>query len=190
MLSLESSTDPRWVDVALGNLDAVLHDHLHCELKAASNATSLVARYAMHPRLVEGLSELAREELVHVQQVFAEMGRRGVGARPPGEDGYARALRRALDDKRGDPLLDRLTVAAVIEARSCERFQLLATHAPTEALRGWYHELFVSEARHHRLFASLAEELYGEAQAQARLRALAAREAEIIAKAEIVARIH
>lgn len=189
MLGLASSTDPRWVDVALSDLDAVLLDHLHCELKAASNSTAIVARYSQHPRLVHALTELAREELTHVQQVCAEMERRGVVGKPPSEDVYAKALRRALDDRKGDPLLDRLSVAAVIEARSCERFALLSRHAP-EAMRPWYAELFASEARHHRLFASLAEELFGEDRARERVRALSEREAEIIAKAPIEPRVH
>ena len=190
MLALVSSTDPRWVDVALSDLDAVVLDHFHCELKAASNATALVARYPMHPRLVLELTELAREELTHVQQVSAELARRGVTARPPDSDAYALALRRALDRPGAEPLLDRLTVAAVIEARSCERFQLLAAHAPTEALRGWYRELFVSEARHYRLFASLAEELFGEERARDRVSSLAEREAEILAAGPVLPRVH
>lgn len=190
MLALVSSTDPRWIDVALSDLDAVLHDHLHCELKAASNSTALVARYPMHPRLVRELTNLAREELTHVQQVYEEMGRRGITARPPDADVYALSLRRALDDRRGEPLLDRLAVAAVIEARSCERFLLLAEHAPTEALRGWYRELFTSEARHYVLFASLAEEVFGEDHARARIRTLAEREAEILSRAPVLPRVH
>jgi tRNA-(ms[2]io[6]A)-hydroxylase len=190
MLGLISSTDPRWVDVALGDLDAVLVDHLHCELKAASNATALVARYPMHPRLVRELTALAQEELTHVQQVFDRLEARGVRATPPEEDVYARTLRRALGDGRGDPLLDRLAVAALIEARSCERFQLLAAHAPTAALRDWYDDLFTSEARHHVLFAAIAEEVFGEARARARIRMLSEREAEILAQQPIRPRVH
>lgn len=88
------------------------------------------------------------------------------------------------------PLLDRLAVAAVIEARSCERFQLLSKHAPTETLRAWYHSLFVSEARHHRLFASLAEDIFGEDRASERIAHLAAREAEILAAGPLTPRVH
>jgi tRNA-(ms[2]io[6]A)-hydroxylase len=190
MLGLVSSTDPRWVEVALDHLDAILLDHLHCELKAASNSTALVARYPMHSRLVTELTELAREELTHVQQVHAQLSRRGLIARPPDEDVYAKSLRRALDDKKGEPLLDRLTVAAIIEARSCERFQLLAKHAPSEEMRAWYGELFVSEARHHRLFASLAEEIYTEDRARERIHTLSAREAEILRASPVQPRVH
>jgi tRNA 2-(methylsulfanyl)-N6-isopentenyladenosine37 hydroxylase len=81
-------------------------------------------------------------------------------------------------------------VASVIEARSCERFGLLATHAPTEVLRGWYRELFASEARHHRLFASLAEEIFGEERARDRIGFLVQREAEILAGAAPLPRVH
>lgn len=190
MLGLVSSTDPRWVEVALDDLGAVLVDHLHCELKAASNATALVARYPMHPRMVRELTALAQEELSHVQQVFDRLEARGIRATPPEEDVYARTLRRALNDGRAEPLLDRLAVAALIEARSCERFSLLADHAPTPELRGWYRELFTSEARHHVLFASIAEEIFGEDRARARVRHLAEREAEILATQPIRPRVH
>lgn len=190
MLALLSSTDGRWVEVALADFDAVLLDHFHCELKAASNATALVARYPTQPWLVEALTELAREELTHVQQVRTELARRGVAARPPDRDPYALALRRALDQPGAEPLLDRLVVAALIEARSCERFGLLATHAPTDALKEWYRELFASEARHHRVFTSLAERLFGPERTRARLRRLAEREAEIVAKSPLLPRVH
>ncbi len=190
MLGLASSTDPRWIDAALSDLDALLVDHLHCEIKAASNAMALVARYPMHPRLVAELTELAREELTHVQQVSTALNARGTRAYPPTEDPYAKALRRATGDGLGEPLLDRLTVAALIEARSCERLQLLSKHAPTEPLCRWYAELFTSEARHYRLFASLAEEIAGGARAKERLVTLAEREAEIAASQPLRARIH
>jgi tRNA-(ms[2]io[6]A)-hydroxylase len=193
MLGLLTDTDPRWIETALEHFDAVLLDHLHCELKAASNATALVARYPQHPRLVRELSALAREELEHVSQVYEELQRRGVRAHPPDPDPYAIALRRATQaspSHAADGLLDRLTVAALIEARSCERFSLLKDRAPTEALRAWYADLFASEARHYRLFASLAEEIAGVDAARERLVWLAAREAEIVAGLPLVARVH
>lgn len=190
MLGLVSTTDPRWIDVALGDLDAVLLDHLHCELKAASHATAMVTRYPMHARLARELTALAAEELGHVAQVFEALARRGVAPTPPPEDAYARALQRALADRKSEPLLDRLAVAAVIEARSCERFGLLAAHAPDEAMRAWYRELFASEARHHRLFASLAEEIFGEERARERIGLLVVREAEILAASALAPRVH
>lgn len=196
MLGLLTPTSDRWIDAALENFDAVLVDHLHCELKAASNATALVTRYPMYGNLVLSLTSLAQEELLHVQQVHAEIARRGVRAHPPNEDPYAIALRKASQSEnyRGKtdngPLLDRLTIGALIEARSCERFSILKEKAPTQALRDWYAELFASEARHYRLFSSLAEEIIGEEHARARFAALAAREAEIVGKLPLDARIH
>jgi tRNA-(ms[2]io[6]A)-hydroxylase len=194
MLGLLTPTPSTWIDAALSNLDAVLLDHLHCELKAASNATALVTRYPMYARLVRSLSELAREELTHVQQVFDELERRGVRARPPGEDPYALALRRASqpDTPRAEhgALLDRLSIGALIEARSCERFKILERHAPTAELRSWYGALFASEARHYRLFASLAEDVGGEELARRRLAQLAEREAEIVERLPLEPRVH
>jgi tRNA-(ms[2]io[6]A)-hydroxylase len=194
MLGLLTPTPAGWIDAALSDLDAVLLDHLHCELKAASNATALVARYPMFPRLVRTLTDLAREELEHVQQVFSALEARGVRAHPPGEDPYALALRRAsqTDTPRVElgALLDRLTVGALIEARSCERFSLLKERAPTPELRAWYADLFASEARHYRLFASLAEDAVGPDVARARLTDLAAREAEIVERLPLDPRVH
>ena len=196
MLGLLTPTPDRWIDAALSNLDAVLVDHLHCELKAASNATALVVRYPMHSSLVLSLTSLAQEELQHVQQVHHELLRRGVKAHPPSEDAYALALRKASQTESykgktdNGPLLDRLTIAALIEARSCERFSILKEHAPTEALRAWYADLFASEARHHRLFSALAEEIVGPEAARARLATLAAREAEIVERLPLEPRIH
>lgn len=192
MLGLLTPTDPRWIDAALCDLDKVLVDHLHCELKAASNATALVARYPTHPRLVRELSELAREELLHVGQVFEQLEKRGVKAHPPDKDEYALALRRASTRDGGAHagLLDRLLVGALIEARSCERFSLLKEHAPTAELRAWYEDLFASEARHHRLFASLAEDVVGFEAARARYAVLAEREATLVGSLPFGPRVH
>ncbi len=193
MLGLLTASDPRWIDTALENYEQVLVDHLHCELKAASNATSLIARYPHERRLVHELSALAREELEHVTQVFDQLQQRGVRAHPPDPDPYALALRKVTAAKPSyiaDGLLDRLTVGALIEARSCERFSLLKDRAPTPALRAWYADLFASEARHYRLFASLAEEVAGEEIARERITWLAKHEAEILADLPLVARVH
>lgn len=193
MLGLLVPTDSRWLDAALANFDAVLIDHLHCEIKAASNATALVARYPSHGRLVRELTALAQEELAHVAQVHAQLEKRGVRAYPPETDPYAAALRRAaaLDGgRRTEGPLDRLLVAALIEARSCERFALLKEHAPTSELRVWYAELFASEARHYRLFVSLAEDVAGFEAARARLARLVEHEAEIVSRLPLVPRVH
>src|SRR5215475_7539979 len=141
MLCLTRPTSERWVEVALANLDAVLVDHAHCEMKAASNALSLAVRASQTPGVVAALVSLAEEELGHFRRVLGELESRGVPLGPPPPDGYAAELRKTVRAHRGgspavpppqstEALVDRLLVAALIEARSCERFRLLA-----EALR-------------------------------------------------------
>jgi tRNA-(ms[2]io[6]A)-hydroxylase len=120
MSILRSATDPRWVEVALSDLDATLADHAHCEKKAAASALKLVADHPDRPELVRSLAKLAQEELQHLLAVLAEMARLGVAPTPDAGDPYAQALVRLV--RGGAPaLVDRLLVSALIEARSCER---------------------------------------------------------------------
>ncbi len=161
MLCLKVPTDASWAAAAMRDADAVLVDHAHCELKAASNALSLVARHPGDADLARALSDIAREEIDHFQRVVAVLAERRVALGPPPVDEYAAALRRtasALARPAGiTALVDRLLVAAVIEARSCERFQILAESATDDAaLRDLWRELLASEARHYRTFVDLA----------------------------------
>jgi tRNA 2-(methylsulfanyl)-N6-isopentenyladenosine37 hydroxylase len=165
MLGLKVSTDAGWAAAAVRDAAAVLVDHAHCELKAASNALSLVGRHAWNeadPSLVQALTDLAREEIEHFQRVLAVLATRGVPMGPPPVDAYAAALRRAASQLPRHPdmtaLVDRLLVGALIEARSCERFQLLAdaVEGHDAELHALWHELLASEARHYRTFVDLA----------------------------------
>ena len=162
MLCLKVPTDGSWAAAAMREADAILVDHAHCELKAAANALSLVARHPGDVELAQTLSDLAREEIDHFQRVIALLAARGVALGPPPVDAYAAELRRAAGGlARGatvTALVDRLLVAALIEARSCERFQLLAETARDgdAALHDLWRELLASEARHYRTFVDLA----------------------------------
>jgi tRNA-(ms[2]io[6]A)-hydroxylase len=165
MLCLKVPTDRAWAVAAMRDADATLVDHAHCELKAASNALSLVARHAHRSRdaeLAQALAELAREEIEHFQRVVSLLASRCVALGPPPVDAYAAELRRAAGALARGPgitaLVDRLLVAAIIEARSCERFQLLSETAlgGDAALHTLWRELLVSEARHYRTFVDLA----------------------------------
>jgi tRNA-(ms[2]io[6]A)-hydroxylase len=162
MLCLKVPTDDSWAAAAMRDVDATLVDHAHCELKAASNALSLVGRHPGDPELAQVLSDVAREEIDHFQRVVALLAARGVSMGPPPVDAYAAALRRAAGALARGPaltaLVDRLLVAAIIEARSCERFQLLADTARDgdAALHALWRELLASEARHYRTFVDLA----------------------------------
>jgi tRNA-(ms[2]io[6]A)-hydroxylase len=202
MFCLTVPSDPAWAAAALADLDGVLADHAHCEMKAASNALSLAARHPEIPSIVLALTELAQEEILHFQEVYAWLGRRGVSLGPPPKDPYAGALRRALlnlGPTTLSPLVDRLLVAALIEARSCERFKMLvdalggplgeaAASTPGEEslaeLSAFYARLFAAEARHYRTFVDLAAvAARGELErVHARLRELAIVEGDLVAR--------
>ncbi len=165
MLCLKVPTDGAWAAAAMRDVDTVLIDHAHCELKAASNALSLAARHFGDPELARALTELAREEIEHFQRVVDLLAGRHVTLGPPPVDSYAADLRRAANGLARDSRygrvtarVDRLLVAALIEARSCERFQLLAEAARVEdaELHALWAELLASEARHYRTFVDLA----------------------------------
>jgi tRNA-(ms[2]io[6]A)-hydroxylase len=188
MLCLKVPTDASWAVAAMREVDAVLVDHAHCELKAASNALSLVARHPGDVELAQALSDLAREEIEHFQRVMALLASRGVPLGPPPVDAYAAALRRAAGGLARGPavaaLVDRLLVAALIEARSCERFQLLAetTRGGDSALHALWRDLLASEARHDRTFVDLAVRSAGGDRARVgeRLEQLAEAEGAIV----------
>lgn len=182
MLGLLKPTDPAWVGAVEGELERLLSDHAHCELKAAQSALSLVARFGGEaPEIVTPLIALAKEETAHFDQARAHLLERGGELDMPESDAYVTALRRAtkVDHGKYPLLLDRLLVNALIEGRSCERFHLLAEGLEEEDLRAFYGGLMRSEARHYRLFCRLAEERFGRDETQARLGELAEREAEI-----------
>lgn len=184
---MKKGTDASWAPAASQDLDAVLVDHAHCELKAAQNALSLAARHPENLKVVRALAELAREEAEHFSRVVSFLEKRGVAMTPPTVDAYAADLRRVITEigpSRLGHLVDRLLVASLIEARSCERFKLLIASdivARDRELHAFYTELFAAEARHYRVFVDLAiTAANGDASAvQARLDAIAASEAKI-----------
>jgi len=188
MSLLASTTDPRWIAVALADLDAVHRDHLHCERKAAQSALSLVRSYPQHVDLVTAVARLAHEETAHVVQVSALLGRRGTTPDWDLGDDYAAALRDHVRKGEPDRLLDRLLVFALIEARSAERLALLADALPDPATRELYAGLASAEVRHSATFIELATAV-SPAWA-ARATELATAEAAIIARLPVRARIH
>ena len=190
MLHLTVPSDPGWIASALADLDAVLVDHAHCEMKAASNALSMAARHPDDPRTVRALTDLAREEIDHFQRVHALLEARGIELGTPPVDPYVATLRRAQAAlgpslvRRNGAAVDRLLTCALIEARSCERFDLLARALVDREpeLAAFYGELRTSEARHYRTFIDLAIRTAGEDEAGvfARLEAFAHAEGAIV----------
>jgi len=186
---LRSRTDPRWIEAALSDLDRTLGDHVHCEKKASATALKLIADHPEHPAQVRALAKLAQEESQHFLAVLVELQRRGAALPPDEGDPYAQALLRLV--RQGpERLLDRLLVGALIEARSCERLELLGPALPEPRLRELFLRLAQSEQGHERLFVELAAERYGSGRTEARLAELAEAEAAIVAGLPLLPRIH
>lgn len=190
MLNLAAPTDPAWVARALEQLDEVLVDHAHCEKKAASTAVSLLFRYTTRTELLIPLTRLAREELAHFEQVLEHLEARGIafGHREPAP--YAGELLRAVRPTEPHRLLDTLLCLSLIEARSCERMQLLASAVTDQGLAGFYRSLLASEARHHATYVDLATKVAPEPEVRSRLRELALHEAAVLATMPATPRFH
>src|SRR6516165_12731633 len=137
-VTLRSRTDRRWLPGAVAQLDLVLVDHAHYEKKAAANALSLLQAYPDVPGLPAHMARLAREESGHLARVLQLLERHGLTlGRDPG-DPYAQALQALVRTPAVQRQLDRFLVAAIIEARSCERLALLADGLPDPDLRRFY----------------------------------------------------
>lgn len=175
-----------WVQAACEALPTLLIDHAHCEKRAAQTAVRFLFQYPDWPRLCAQMSRLAREELVHFDQVLRELKTRGVPFRALPSSSYATQLFAACD--KGSAV-DVLLACALIEARSHERFVRLAGAVPDEPLRAFYLDLAEAEARHGEIYVELAEEKSG-GDVSSRLRALALREAEIVARPGQPLRMH
>ncbi|MGA9522595.1 MAG: tRNA-(ms[2]io[6]A)-hydroxylase [Myxococcaceae bacterium] len=187
---LRRPTDPSWLPNALSHFDEVLIDHAHCEKKAAANALSMLQSYPEVPELPMQMARLAREESAHLAKVLSLMAERGLVLGRDTGDPYAQRLQVLIRTPREERRLDRLLVAAIIEARSCERLALLAEGLTDESLRRFYRELAQSEDGHQSLFFRLAVNAHGEETTRARLDVLLGREAEILDEIGLRAAIH
>ncbi len=163
MLKLKLPTDPRWVNIAENNLEEILTDHAFCEQKAASTAISLLVTYPEHSELVTEMAALAREEMSHFEMVHKIILERGYILGRERKDDYVGEISSFFPKtgNREERLINRLLIAALIEARSCERFKVLSQNLNDKELARFYERLMVSEANHYTLFIRLAR-TYGE----------------------------
>lgn len=163
MLGLKLETDPNWVNVVEKNISAILTDHAWCEQKAASNAISLVIAFPEKSELVDTMLSIAKEELTHFEMVHQKIKERGFEFGQERKDFYVIELYKFMrkGHARRISLIDRLLFAAIVEARSCERFRILSEQIKDEDLKAFYKELMISEANHYTTFLGFARK-YGE----------------------------
>jgi tRNA 2-(methylsulfanyl)-N6-isopentenyladenosine37 hydroxylase len=190
MLSLRSNTSGRWLSQVDAKMDQILIDHAHCEKKAGATAMNLICAYTERTELCRELADIVNEELVHFRMVLDLLERRGIRFRRLTPSNYGRKLHELVRKLEPARAVDRLLVAGLIEARSCERFDLLRQHVDDVELREFYGSLFESEARHHSTYLRLAKLFAPEAVVDSRLEELSAAEAEIIAIGDELPRMH
>lgn len=190
MLHLAAPTDPGWFDRIEADLDLVLIDHTHLEKRAASTALSLIFRYTGREDLALTLSPIVREEMRHFEQMLGILAERGVELSKLKAADYASNLVGQIRKQEPARLLDKLLVAALIEARSAERFSILSERVKDAPLAAYYRQLFESEARHYTVYTDLARRYFGHDTVTERLQELAPLEVEALRSTTEQARLH
>lgn len=163
MLGLKLPTDPRWVNIVEKNIEEILTDHAFCEQKATSTAISLIVSFPEYTELVKEMVALVKEEISHFKMVHDKIIGRGWTLGRDRRDDYVIQLLKFFPKggNRTTQLVHRLLYAALIEARSCERFRLLSEELEDKELADFYRNLMVSEANHYTMFLGFARQ-YGE----------------------------
>jgi len=190
VLNLQVETPDRWLNQVDEDLDQVLLDHAHCELSAARTALNLMVAYVLYEPLTVEMTRIINEELDHFHQVLEQLNRLDIDFKRQQSGHYGKrlnALVRSEEPMRG---VDRLLIAALIEARSCERFCLLRDHVRDPELADFYGSLFESEAGHYATYVQLAKDFMPSDEVDQRLDELASEEAQIIIEGYSRARMH
>jgi len=182
MLGLKLPTDPRWIHIAEKNIEEILTDHAFCEQKAASTAISLIVSFPEYPELVEAMIALVKEEISHFKMVHDHILARGWTLGRDRKDEYVAKLLQFFPKggSRTTQMVHRLLYAALIEARSCERFKLLSENISDATLATFYKNLMVSEANHYTMFLGFARQYGDRTEVDKKWEALLDFEAEIM----------
>ena len=184
------TTQSRWVEAVLADFNTFLSDHASAEKKASGMALSMASHYPDRPDILTAMADLAIEELAHYKQVINLILKRGLVPQSDRKDNYVAELNRKARKGRDEFLLDRLLIAALIERRGAERFELIAHHLEDAQLANFYRNLAKSEARHWVLFVNLASGNYPENQIVSRFNELSEIENRILSGLPISARLH
>lgn len=191
-LDLTVATSPAWVDAVMADVPAFLQDHADCERKASAMAMSLVAKYPDRLEIIPELIATGVEELEHFQQVYEIMRERGIPlAKEIEADPYIKALMALIHSDSQRRFLDRLLLASIIECRGAERFRLVSeAMTDDEQLRVFYHDLWVSEAKHGHIFVKMALEYFEKKHVYDRLGYLNDEEGKIVAGLDFRPALH
>lgn len=177
-----SPSDPKWLQAVLADLPSFLRDHASCEKKAAGMAMNIASHYPDKPELLAAMADLAVEETSHYREVVRLLINRNETPGPDARDAYVGGMNKLIRKGPEFYLLDRLLVAALIEARGQQRFALLAQALEDPTLKKFYEAIAASEARHWVLFADLAQRYYPIDTVRRRFDELRIAEAVLIAK--------
>jgi tRNA-(ms[2]io[6]A)-hydroxylase len=192
MLGLQFETKTSWADIAKVNLEQILTDHAFLEQKAASNAVSIIINYSEETELVKEMSNIAIEEMQHFKMVHLLMVKRGMVLGREQKNDYAIRLQKFFNKTkdRKNALVQRLLIAALIEARSCERFKVFSENMEDEELSKFYKNLMISEANHYTTFLKFARAYEEREIVDEKWNALLTFEAQMMRERGNVAKIH
>ncbi len=182
MLGLKLPSDPRWADIAEKNIEQILIDHAWCEQKAASMAISIIVTNPDKTELINEMTDLVREEMGHFKMVMQKLKAYGYQLGPQRPDEYVKKIQQFFPKggSRTDGLVHHLLVAALIEARSCERFRVLSENLEDQNLAKFYFDLMKSEASHYTLFLKFARKYDDPEKVNKKWQALLTYEAEVM----------
>ena len=189
-IELGFQTRPAWLETVMADFNRFLLDHAAAEKKASGMAMSMALHYRDKQRLVSEMVDLSIEELQHFRECVRLLHERGLQLEPDEKDTYVNAMRSFQRQGQAEGLLDRLIVAGVIEARGCERFDLVATALEPGPMQKFYQAISSSEDRHQALFIDLARHYFEPAQVDSRLEEIILREAELVASLPHRAALH
>lgn len=173
MLGLKLPTDPRWVNIVEKNISEILTDHAYCEQKAASNAITVIVKHPEYPDVVDAMTEIVQEEMEHFGMVHQKIQERGFQLGRERKDMYVGDLLSFIGTSfpggsRDSQFVNRMLFAAIVEARSCERFRILSEEIADPDLAEFYRSLMESEARHYTTFLGFARKYSGDVDVESR----------------------
>lgn len=190
MKPLKKRTPVAWARQALEKPNLLLLDHLQCEMKATSTALSLISKNPDRAELVEPMLQVAQEELSHYQLIHQLVNRRGYRPEPIMPSPYMTIMLKRASLGPHKPFLDKLLIAGLVEARSCERFRLLSETSEDPELKKLFDDLVGPEAQHFNLYVDLAKKFFPEKEVQKRFEALSDLESSVLSEIEPSSALH